>query len=86
MNISGITERAYIYNNNKVSSASLNKISRIVNRVEKGNFDFSQLSVSKNTENTNPLKMGESKNFTEIVEAQFAASQANAARIMQPSI
>ena len=86
MNISGITEQTYIYNTNKVSSASMNKISRISNDVQQGKVDFSKLRTLQTAENTNPLKKGTSKNFSEIVAAQFASSQANAARIMQPAI
>lgn len=80
MQISGIGFQPYIYNTNAVSSASMNKISSIGSDVSSQKTDFSPLSESSSNEN--PLKMGESKNFMDILSSQMSMSQMNATRVM----
>ena len=71
----------YIYNTNTVSRNSLNKVSGISDDVTKSKTDFSGLSESD--KNTNPLKMGETKDFAGILAQQFFTGQMNAARVIK---
>ncbi len=79
MRISGVGTTPYIYNTSRVSSASLNKISGIDDDVTSQKTDFTGLTDDANE---NPLKMGESKNFMDIIASQMAMSQSNAARLV----
>lgn len=71
----------YIYNTNTVSRNSLNKVSGISDDVTKSKTDFSGLSESG--KNTNPLRMGETKDFAGILAQQFFTGQMNAARVIK---
>lgn len=69
---------SYIYNTNRVSAKSMDKVQAISD-------DALASSVGYDSgKNENPLKMGETKDFMSIINSQMAMSQANAARIMQP--
>ena len=62
----GIT--GYIYNPNRVTSKSLDKIQKISDDVLDGKLDV-QNEISQ--ENENPLKVGETQNFPAILEEQM---------------
>lgn len=78
--IGGMSYTPYIYNTNGVSSASLNKVSGIGNDLLTSKTDFSNLTTQ---ETTNPLKRGESLDFTGILSMQMQMSRMNAARVMK---
>lgn len=81
MRIGAVGASPYIYNTNAVSSASLNKIKGIGNDLTASKSDFSGLSESVGA-NENPLKMGETKNFVDIVGMQMQMGRMNASRVM----
>ena len=62
----------YVYNTNRVSAASLNKIKSIPDDATKGGLDFTSLSNDK-VDNINPLRPGESKNFADILMSQMSS-------------
>lgn len=68
----------YIYNPNRVTSKSLDKISRISDDVLDGKLDV-QNEVSQ--ENENPLKMGETQNFAAVLEEQMYLGMNRAAML-----
>ena len=73
MGISG-----YIYNPNRVTSKSLNKVSKISDDVLDGKLDV-QNEASK--ENENPLKVGETQNFAAVLEEQMYTGMNRAAML-----
>ena len=81
MRIGAVGASPYIYNTNAVSSASLGKIKGIGNDLTTSKSDFSGLSESVGA-NENPLKMGETKNFVDIVGMQMQMGRMNASRVM----
>lgn len=81
MRIGAVGASPYIYNTNAVSSASLSKIKGIGNDLTASKSDFSGLSESVGA-NENPLKMGETKNFVDIVGMQMQMGRMNASRVM----
>ncbi|MCR5421254.1 MAG: hypothetical protein K6E98_09615 [Lachnospiraceae bacterium] len=83
MRIGAVGINPYIYNTNSVSSASLNKIKGIGSDVTSSKTDFSGLTGAG--ENENPLRMGETKNFVDIVEMQMQMGRLSAARVMDVS-
>ncbi len=80
MRIGAVGASPYIYNTNAVSSASLGKIKGIGNDLTASKSDFSGLSSSVGA-NENPLKMGETKNFVDIVGMQMQMGRMNASRL-----
>ena len=77
----GIGFRPYIYNVNTVSSSSLNRISPIGSDVAKApSTDYSALYDE--SENINPLRKGETKNFADVLASQMAMSRLHAERLM----
>lgn len=58
----------YIYNPNRVTSKSLNKIQRISDDVLDGKLDVKKEATK---ENENPLKAGETQNFEAVLEEQM---------------
>ena len=81
MRIGAVGASPYIYNTNAVSSASLGKIKGIGNDLTASKSDFSGLSESVGA-NENPLTMGETKNFVDIVGMQMQMGRMNASRVM----
>ena len=73
----------YVYNTNTVSSASMNKLSRISDDVLDKKIDYSELTDE--SKNVNPLKKGQTLNFQSMLEMQMRRGQNNAARIMRPA-
>ncbi|MBR6159209.1 MAG: hypothetical protein IKQ40_02815 [Lachnospiraceae bacterium] len=67
----------YIYNTNTVNRASMNKIDPIEDDVLASKTDFSDLAQ----ENTNPLAIGQTKDFAGILEMQLSMGAQNAARL-----
>lgn len=72
----------YVYNTNAVSSASMNKLSRISDDVLDKKTDYSELADE--SKNVNPLKKGQTLDFQEMLQMQMQRGQNNAARIMKP--
>ena len=73
----------YVYNTNTVSSASMNKLSKISDDVLDKKVDYNELTDE--SQNINPLKKGQTLNFQSMLEMQMQRSQNNAARIMKPA-
>ena len=59
----------YVYNTNQISARSLNRIRPI------------GYHHSESSENTNPLRPGESRDFAGIAASQMALGRMNAARL-----
>lgn len=76
--IGSMSFSGYIYNPNRVTSSSLNKIQRISDDVLEGKIDV-QNEISN--ENENPLKMGETKNFAAVLEEQMYTGMNKAAML-----
>ncbi|MBQ7588655.1 MAG: hypothetical protein IJT37_11600 [Lachnospiraceae bacterium] len=79
MRIGAVGASPYIYNTNRVSSASLNKIDAIGSDVTSGKTDFSGLTSG---ENENPLKRGETKNYADVLGMQMQMGMMNAVSLM----
>ena len=73
----------YVYNTNNVSSASMNKLSKISDDVLDKKIDYSELTDE--SKNINPLKKGQTLDFQSMLEMQMQRGQNNAARIMRPA-
>lgn len=67
----------YVYNTNTVNRASMDKIKPIEDDVLASKTDFSGLTE----ENTNPLAVGQTKDFAGILEMQLQMGAQNAARL-----
>ena len=80
MRIGAVGASPYVYNTNAVSSASLNKIRGIGSDTSASRSDFSGLTETAVYEN--PLRMGETKNFVDVMEMQVQMGRMNAARVM----
>ena len=72
----GIT--GYIYNPNRVTSKSMDKIQRISDDVLDGKLDVKN-EISN--ENENPLKTGETKDFAAVLEQQMYSGMNKAAML-----
>lgn len=73
----------YVYNTNDVSSASLNRLSKIPDDVLDRKID--QSSSAQEEENINPLKKGQTLDFQSMLAMQLQRGQNNAARVMRPA-
>ena len=73
----------YVYNTNTVSSASMNKLSKISDDVLDKKIDYNELTDE--SKNINPLKKGQTLDFQSMLEMQMQRGQNNAARIMRPA-
>lgn len=69
----------YIYNPNKITSKSLDKVQRISDDVLDGKLDVKN-EISQ--ENENPLKVGETKDFASLLEAQMFSGYNKAAMLL----
>lgn len=76
--IGAMSVSGYIYNPNRVSSKSLDKVQRISDDVLDGKLDV-QNEASQ--ENENPLKMGETQNFAAVLEEQMYMGMNRAAML-----
>lgn len=79
--IGSVSPMPYIYNTNKVSAKSLDKVDAVSNDVKKERMDFSELS--KEAGYGNPLKLGESSNYMDIISMQMQIGATNAARLFE---
>ena len=80
MRVGAVGMSPYVYNTNAISSVSMNKIQGIGSDVTASKSDFSGLTGSG--ENTNPLRIGETKNFADVIGMQMQMGRMNAARVM----
>lgn len=76
--IGSMSVSGYIYNPNRVTSKSLNKVQRISDDVLDGKLDVKN-EVSQ--ENENPLKAGETRNFPSVLEEQMYMGMNKAAML-----
>lgn len=76
--IGSMSVSGYIYNPNRVTSKSLDKVQRISDDVLDGKLDV-QNEMSQ--ENENPLKMGETQNFAAVLEEQMYSGMNRAAML-----
>lgn len=83
MRIGAVAYQPYVYNTNTVSAASLNRIGAIPNDATAGRTDFEDLT--KEEENVNPLKRGQSANFMDILSSQMAMSRTRSAMMLKPA-
>ena len=68
----------YIYNPNQVTAKSLDKIQRISDDVLDVKLDVKN---ENSQENENPLKMGETRNFSAVLEEQMYSGMNKAAML-----
>ena len=64
--LSAYGAQAYVYNPNNVSSASMNKLSKISDDVLDKKIDYSELTDE--SRNVNPLKKGQTLDFQSMLE------------------
>ncbi len=76
--ISAAMSTPYVYNTNTINRASMNKISPIEDDLLEAKTDFSGLTEEGNT---NPLAIGQTKDFASVLEMQFQMGAQNAARL-----
>lgn len=76
--IGSVGMSGYIYNPNRVTSKSLDKIQRISDDVLDGKLDVQNEMAQ---ENENPLKMGATKDFEAVLEAQMYSGMNKAAML-----
>lgn len=86
MRIGSVSMTPYVYNTNAVSAKSMNKIDAIGSDVTKSKINASELvsDEAKKLQNSNPLKPGQSLDFTGILQMQMQMSRLNEARVMKP--
>ena len=82
MQIGAVSFRPYIYNASVVNAGSLSRVSSIGDDLTSGRTDFSALSDE--SLNENPLKKGQTVNFSDVLERQMWEGRRNASRIMKP--
>ncbi len=82
MQIGAVGFSPYIYNTNTISRSSMSPISGISDDLLTSKTDFSGLTSE--AENENPLRLGETSNFMDILDMQMQMGKLNASRIMQP--
>jgi len=73
--ISGAAYPSYVYNTNRISPKSLNKVQAVPDDALAGKVGYDS------EKNENPLRIGETKDWAGILESQMAMGQMNAARI-----
>ena len=76
--IGSMSVSGYIYNPNRVTSKSLDKVQRISDDVLYGKLDVQNEMAQ---ENENPLKMGETQNFAAVLEEQMYSGMNRAAML-----
>ncbi|MBD5503250.1 MAG: hypothetical protein HDR09_05715 [Lachnospiraceae bacterium] len=80
--LSAYGAQSYVYNTNMLSSASMNKLSKISDNVLDKRIDYSELTDE--SKNVNPLKKGQTLDFQSMLAMQMQRGQNNAARVMKP--
>ena len=73
--------RPYIYNTNRLSGNSLSKVAPIGDDLLSSKTDFSALTDEG--VNVNPLRRGQTANFTDVLHKQMQTGRLNASRIMK---
>lgn len=68
----------YIYNTNRVSRTSMNRVSPIGDDLLASKTDFSELAEEGNV---NPLMQGQTKDFAGIYDKQIQMAKQNATRL-----
>ena len=87
MRIGSVSMTPYVYNTNAISPKSMNKIDAIGSDVTSSKLDVSALvSEDSKKQNMNPLKPGQSLDFSGILQMQMQMSRLNEARVMQPVV
>ncbi|MDE6738112.1 MAG: hypothetical protein K2K07_03355 [Lachnospiraceae bacterium] len=81
--LSAYGAQPYVYNTNMLSSASMNKLSKISDNVLDKKIDYSELTDE--SKNVNPLKKGQTLDFQSMLAMQMQRGQNNAARVMKPT-
>ena len=76
--VSSLGISGYIYNPNRISAKSLNKVQRISDDVLDGKLDVKNEILQ---ENENPLKIGEAKDFAAVLEQQMYSGMNKAAML-----
>ena len=77
----GVGFQPYIYRVNAVNANSMNRINPVGGDVAKApSTDYSALYSE--SENINPLRKGETKNFADVLASQMAMSRLHAERLM----
>ena len=80
MQIGAIGYPTFVYNTNYVSSRSLGRVSAVPKDALAGKIGYS------GAENSNPLRLGESKDLVGILASQMAMGRLNAARVMKEPV
>ena len=83
MQIGAVGFSPYIYNTNTISRSSMSPISGISDNLLSSKTDFSGLTSE--AENENPLRLGETSNFMDVLDMQMQMGRLNASRIMKPA-
>lgn len=73
------TYQPYIYNTNTINRSSLNAIDKVDNNVSKSHIEKPVSSYAEQTEN--PLALGETANFADVLDSQMQMAKNNADRI-----
>lgn len=82
MQIGAISFHPYIYNTNAISGSSLSKISSIGDDLLTSKTDYS--SLADESLNENPLKKGQTSDFSSILDRQLSMGRRNASRLVKP--
>lgn len=83
MRIGAVSFQPYIYNTNYINGNSLGKVAAISDDLLTAKTDYSDLTDE--SLNINPLRKGESANFTDILQMQFQTGRMNAERLVKPT-
>lgn len=83
MRIGAVGYNPYIYNTNSISSVSLDKVAAIEEDLTASGTDYT--SLIDDAANENPLKMGETSDFMDVLQMQYQMGQRNAARLIKPA-
>lgn len=81
MQIGAISFHPYIYNTNAISGNSLSKISSIGDDLLTSKTDYS--SLTDESLNENPLKKGQTSDFSSILDRQLSMGRRNASRLVK---
>lgn len=80
MGIDPVSFQPYIYNTNFSSSGSLGKVAPVPQDALEGRYDF---SMQEDITESNPLRIGETKGFMDILAMQLQLGAAHASRLIQ---
>lgn len=86
--IGSYSYQPFIYNTNQLNRNSLSRVKPIEKDLLSSRTDFTGLVEDKPEppkQNENPLRPGETINFSDMLERQMSEGRRNAARIMKPA-